>query len=305
LYTPYVLIIRKDVINLQKLTYINLRGEAVEFGGGPPYVLEKVRGLGKPGYSLSAARGVYQHGETPYGLQLDPRYVELSFHIQGASRADLYQKREELMAALATPAAFDGSRTARLIYQNDHGTWWIHAIPEGPDPDARVQNWLLSAKLSFRCPDPYWKAEATAALTLCMRDGMFKLPFAFPIRLGSRGFYGTATNHGQVVASPRVEIAGTGETPTLLNHTTGASITVSRAVAHGDVLVIDTDPGALSVAIHTAQGEVIPAHGFLTLGSSLTGFSLRPGVNELEYKPSTPSIGSLVHIHWTPRMEGV
>ena len=293
------------MIHLQKLTYINLRDEAVEFGGGPPYVLEKVRGLGKPGYRLSAARGVYQHGETTYGLQLEPRYVELSFHIQGRSRADLYQKRKELMAALAIPSAFDGSRLARLIYQNDCGSWWIHAIPEGPDPDIRVQNWLLSAKLSFRCPDPYWKANSSDALTLAMSEATFHLPFAFPVRLGNRGFFGAALNGGQVAAPALIEIAGSGETPTLVNHTTGASITVARAVATGDLLVIDTDPEVLSVVIRTAQGEQIPAHGYLGLDSSLTDFTLRPGINQLEYKPSAPSIGSQVRIRWTPRMEGV
>ena len=293
------------MIHLQKLTYINLLGEAVTFGGEPPYVLEKVRGLGKPAYKLSAARGVYQHGETAYGFQLEPRYVELSFHVQGRSRADLYQQRKELMAALAIPNAFDGSRLARLIYQNDCGSWWIHAIPEGPDPDVRLQNWLLSARLTFRCPDPYWKTDSLGALTLAMNEATFKLPFAFPIRLGSRGFFGAAFNGGQVAAPPLIEIAGSGETPTLVNHTTGASITVARAVANGDLLVIDTDPEALSVVIRTAQGEQIPAHGYLGLDSSLAGFALCPGMNQLEYKPSAPSIASQVRIRWTPRMEGV
>ena len=134
---------------------------------------------------------------------------------------------------------------------------------------------------------------------------MLSLPFSFPIRLGNRGFYGVAFNGGQVAAPALIEIAGSGETPTLVNHTTGASLTVARAVAEGDLLAIDTDPEALSVTIHTAQGEQIPAHGYLTLDSSLTDFTLRPGVNELEYKPSTPSVDSLVRIRWTPRMEGV
>jgi len=293
------------VIHLQKLTYINLLGQIVEFGGGPPYVLEKVRGLGKPGYKLPAARGVYQHGETPARFQLDARHVDLSFHIQGYSRADLYQKRRALMAALSMPAAFEGGRLARLVYQNDSGSWWTYAVPEGPDPNTRLQNWLLSAKLSFRCPDPYWKAHAPDALTLEMSGTSFKLPFAFPIRLGRRGFLGTAVNGGQVAAPTLIEVAGSGETPMFVNHTTGASITVARAIAHGDLLVIDTDPEALSVVIRTAKGDRIPAHSYLTLDSSLTDFTLRPGANQLEYKPSVPSIASRVRFRWTPRMEGV
>lgn len=290
---------------MHKLIYINLQGKTVEFGGGPPYVLEKVRGLGKPNYKLSAARGVYQHGETPSRYQLDVRHVELSFHIQGESRADLYQKRRELMAVLSMPAAFDGSNVARLIYQNDSGSWWVHAIPEGPDPNVRLQNWLLSAKLTFRCPNPYWNANKSDALTLKMGGAIFKLPFAFPIGFGRRGFNGTAVNGGQVAAPMRIEVAGSGETHTLINHTTGASITVARAIANGDLLLIDTDPEALSVVIHTAAGDQIPAHGYLTLDSSLTDFTLRPGANQLEYKPNVPSIASRVRFLWTPRMEGV
>jgi len=248
---------------------------------------------------------VYQHGETPSGYQLDVRRVDLSFHIQGRSRADLYQKRTRLMAALAMPVAFDGSRLARLVYQNDSGSWWAHAVPDGPDPNVRLQNWLLSAKLGFRCPDPYWRADTSGALTLEMSGEAFTLPFGFPIRFGTRGFFGTAINGGQVAAPALIEVAGSGETPTLINHTTGVRITVARAVAHGDLLVIDTDPGALSVAIRTAKGERIPAHGYLTLDSSLTDFTLRPGANRLEYKPSVPSVASRVRFRWTPRMEGV
>lgn len=290
---------------MQKLTYINLLGDAVVFGSEPPYILERVRGLGKPDYKLAASRGAYQHGETPYGLLLEPRYVDLRFHIRGRDRAELYELREGLMAALASPRAFDGSRQGRLVYQNDHGTWWTYAIPEGPDPDQRVEDWLLSARMGFRCPAPHWIAEASCALTMAMSDGAFELPFRFPVRLGTRGFSGEAVNAGQVASPPRIEIAGSGETPALINHTTGARLAVSRAIATGDLLVIDTDPEALSVVIRTADGREIAAHSYLSLDSTLIDFALRPGVNALEYKPSVPSAASRVGIYWGTRMEGV
>ena len=64
---------------------MNLNGDSVVFGGGPPYVLERVKGLGKPDVSIATTRGVYQHGDTPRRVLLEPRFVELSFHVEGGA----------------------------------------------------------------------------------------------------------------------------------------------------------------------------------------------------------------------------
>ena len=291
---------------MQKLTYINLRGESVVFGGGPPYVFERVKGLGKPPVKVSATRGVYQHGETPRRALMEPRFVDVSFHIEGGeSRAGLYQKREALMRLLAYDHAFDGERQARLIYENDHGQWWINAIPEGPDPDKRMQNWLLSSKLSFRCSNPYWCEMDVQTLALFMSDISFRLPFRFPIRFGSRRFSGVALNAGHADAPVRITIHGSGETPTLVNHTTKARLTVSRPVATGERLLIDTDPEALSVTVRSASGVETPAHGYLSLDTPLVEFVLRAGPNNIEYMPNQPSSLSRVELEWIPRLEGV
>ena len=290
---------------MQKLTYINLHGDSVTFGGEPPYILERVKGLGKPAVKIASTRGVYQHGDTTRAALLEPRFVDLSFHIRGESRADLYQKREALMGLLAYGRAFDGKYQGRLFYQNDYGTWWIHAIPDSLDPEARLQNWLLSSKLSFRCADPYWNTTEVRTLALFMRNSSFSLPFRFPIRLGSRRFSGLAVNAGQAEVPVRIAIVGSGETPTLVNHSTGARLTVSRPVATGETLRIDTAPETLSVMVRRADGSEEAAHGYLSLDTALLGFSLRRGENEIEYLPSEPSILSSVELSWNTRLEGV
>ena len=58
---------------MQKLIYINLTGDIIVFEGRPPYVLEKVKGLGKPKVKFNISRGVYQHGDTTCGALLEPR----------------------------------------------------------------------------------------------------------------------------------------------------------------------------------------------------------------------------------------
>jgi len=290
---------------MQKLTYINLNGDSAVFGGEPPYILEHVKGLGKPAVKIAATRGAYQNGDTARSALLEPRFVDLTFHIQGESRADLYQKREALMGLLAFGRAFDGERQGRLLYQNDYGTWWIHAIPDGPDPEKRLQNWLLSSKLSFRCSDPYWNAMNARTLALFMSDLSFRLPFRFPIRFGSRRFSGSAVNDGQTDAPVRITIYGSGETPSIVNHSTGARLTVSRAIAAGETLRVNTDPEALSVIVRRADGNEEPAHGYLSLDTPLIGFTLRRGANDIEYLPSEPSKLSRVELSWNTRLEGV
>ena len=290
---------------MQKLTYENLNGRSVTFGSAPPYILEHVKGLGKPPVKIATTRGVYQHGDTPRSALLEPRYVDLSFHIKGESRADMYAKREALMSMLAYNRAFDGERQGRLIYENDYGAWWIYATPEGPDPETRAQDWLLSTKMSFRCANPYWRKESVSSMQLFMSGDGFQLPFRFPIRLGDRRFSGRAVNAGQADTPVRITIAGSGEKPTLVNHSTGTRITVSRAIATGETLHIDTDPELLSVTVRSANGTESPAHGYLSLDTPLAGFMLRRGVNEIEYLPSEPSKLSRVELSWETRLEGV
>lgn len=290
---------------MQKLTYINLHGDAIVFTSAPPYILEHVSGLSRPPIKVQTSRGVWQQGDTPERIVLDARIVDLQFHIQGASRADLYAQREALMAALASPRAFDGEKQGRLIYENDHGKWWCYAIPEETDPEKRFQNWFLSAKLPFRCASPYWKTMGTSSAMLEMGNGGFTLPFSFPIQLGSSNFSGTVVNHGQVDAPLVIQIYGSGETPSIVNRTTGAKLTVSRAVAPGEILRINTDPDVLSVTLIAADGSQTPAHGYLSMDSALRTFTLRPGENKMEYLPSAPNAASRVKMDWQTELEAI
>ncbi len=290
---------------MQQLTYINLRGESIVFGGEGPYILEHAEGLGAPDVKFTTTRGVGQHGDTPRKALREPRFVTLTFHTQGRDRSDLYAQRLAAMGKLALPRAFDGERQGRLVYANDYGAWWCHAIPDGPDHTKRMQDWSLSTKLTLRCSSPYWRTMDASALTLEMGGASFALPFRFPIRFGRRRFTGEALNAGHVETPVRIEVAGSGEMPTLINRTTGARLAVSRAVATGETLLIDTDPDRLAVTLRAADGAETDAYGYLDISSALTGFTLQTGANALEYLPSAPSSSSRVTVSWETRLEGL
>ena len=93
--------------------------------------------------------------------------------------------------------------------------------------------------------------------------------------------------------------------PTLFNHTTGGKITVSRVIARGERLIIDTDPTTLTAKVIKANGEEENAFGYLSSSLAVTTFGLRPGDNLIEYPPSVVSTESRVTVRWRARCEGV
>jgi hypothetical protein len=290
---------------MQELTYVNVIGEKATFGGGPPYILEHVKGLGRPDVTFRTSRGAFQQGDTLWRVDLNPRFVEFSFHIQGKSRADMYEKREALAGLLSVSRTYSGGTQGKLTYRNDHGAWWIYAVPDGPDPETRFNDWMVQCKMAFRCANPYWTSEQEGILSLLMGEKDLVLPFISPFVLGIRKFLGDAINPGHIDAPLKIEISGAADTPTLINHTTGAQLKVVRKIPTEHKLAIDTDPGRLSVKLRAPDGAEEPAFHYLSLDSSIARFTLRPGSNQIELCPSYPRASSRAELKWNAIFEGV
>lgn len=291
---------------MQKLTYINLRGEQLEMGGSPPYILHRVEGVEPTDVQIISSRGAYQHGATTRGLLCEVRKIDALVSIRAESRSEMYQARMHAGAILTHPLCFSDNQVGRLIYENDVGRWWTYAVPEGGmNGGSRAQDNLIDMHVTFHCDSPYWFSMEDNYITLQMGDGSFTLPFSFPIRFGRRDFSRTARNAGAVDAPVHITIEGTGEMPTLFNHTTGAKIAVSRVIARGERLIIDTDPTALTVKVIKANGEEENAFGYLSSSLAISAFALRSGDNLIEYAPSVVSTESRVTVRWRTRCEGV
>lgn len=302
---------------MQRIEYVNLKGERAVFEGGPPFVLEHVEGLGAAPLSVVEVRGAYQQGATFQRLSRGSRVVEATFHVQGDGRRSLYARRQRLLGLLSPQAAFDAESGAmgRLYYQNDYGTWWTYAVPELLSYVQRVHNFMVSCPLAFRCPSPFWvrvdpeTGSEWSSVVMEMLSGDFTLPFSVSAEqgftLGSRQFTALANNLGQTDAPVLVEVDGTGEQPTLYNRTTGTQLSIGRTVPTGERLVISTAPEDLYVRLQQHSGESIDASGYLSLDSSLLDFVLAPGANALEYMPSTPSERSRIKVSWRTLVEGV
>lgn len=292
---------------MQKLTYVNVYGESIEFGGEPPILLRSVSGFSRPDASVVSTQGAYQAGAMLHRLQLPTRMIQMQFDIlPQESREALYQLRMKMERVLASGRCMKDGKTGLLIYENDAGRWQMDAVPDGTITyGKRFRDAIAGSKLNFLCPNPYLLSDQVNLTHLRMGAGGFKLPAKLPAQLGIRKFTATLVNDGTVDAPMTITIYGTGETPKVVNHTTGAEIIVSRSVADGERLVIHTDPLTLSCELHKADGMVEDAFGYLDPSVAVSAFVLKPGSNEVEYVPSIVSTGSRVDLEWRAYYEGV
>ncbi len=293
---------------MQKLTYTNILGESVMFYNAPPFILEKIRGTGATENVITAIGGYQQDGDATYTIRKNTRPIDLSFHVEGRGRGDMYEKRRALSAVLVRHKAFNPAtgQKARLVYENDGGQWWTFAVPEGGVTfDNRIRDYHYSIPLSFRCESPYWFAMAQKQSVLAYSDTGFELPFGFPVAFGQREFRKTLENNGQVYTPVEMTIEGQGETPVIYNHSIGVFLALTEPLPAGYTLYMNTDPVSLAVTVTGPDGTTENAYGYLDPETALTAFTLRPGLNDVEYLPGGTAAKSRITIKWYERFEGV
>ena len=290
---------------MQRLIYENILGEQVEFYHAP-FVLCSVQGTGMNELKISAVSGSYQQGEVITGLKRESRRVKVALHLMAKSREELYRLRSELVGRLSPDKAFDGTKRARIIYQNDFCTRWTWATPEyGSHWNERKQNVHPSLTVTFRCESPFWYGMEKKETVFLERKTGFKLPMQLPFQLGNKVFGQVVYNGGTNDTPVRITVVGNGEAPQLLNKTTGAVIRLVSPLPYGDVLAVDTDSTSLRAVIRHTDGSEENGFGLLSPESSVSAFWLKPGMNELKYVAGYGGSSSEIRVSWYERFEGV
>ena len=292
---------------MQRITYVNAYGEQLVFGGEPPLLLRTVSGLSRPDAGVVLTQGAYQDGERFSRVQLPARFVQIGFDMPPqATREAMYEERMRMERVLSASRCARDGEIGLMIYENDAGAWIAGAVPDGTiSYGRRFQNGFVGGKLTLCCPDAYLQDRREQAVQLRMGQSGLVLPAALPVRLGARCFRMELVNKGTASAPVTITLYGTGEMPTVVNHTTGARIVVSRTVAGGERLVIHTDPGALACELVRTDDTREDAFGYLDPTVALSAFLLAPGVNDVEYVPSVVSQESRMEMSWRSCYEGV
>ena len=292
---------------MQKIHYINAFGESMTFSGEAPVLLRSVSGLSRPELEIVHVQTAHQPGAMISRLHLPMRRVQIRFDIlPQENREAFYAMRMQMERVMSGSRAMREGQTGMLVYENDAGKWRIGAVPEGSIVYGRRMGHSAADNMAvFLCPNPYLFSDTKDSVQMRMCSGVLMLPTRLPLSIGTRRFKANLVNRGTADAAVTMTIYGTGETPEVVNHTTGARIAVSRQIAVGEKLVISTNPMALSCTLIRRDGSEEDAFGYLDPSLAVSAFVLIPGSNEIEYRPSVVSTGSRVEIEWQSCYEGV
>lgn len=284
---------------MQKLTFVNAKGESVTFGNTKPFILSNIDGTGAPPANIRTTKSPYQDGSSFSDVHLTERVVTLTGAVMAKTREEMYVLRRKL-AQILSPKLGRG----RLIYTNDSRSYMIRAIPEESPvfKERHANNQLFIA--SFYCPNPYWMDENETVKALKFEEGGFSFPLRLATHFAFSSYRGIFTNSGDVETSVQVQYQGPAVNPIVINETTGEFIKVNYELSETDVLHINTAFGNKRVEVVNEDGTRTNVFHWIDLDSIF--FQLAPGKNTLRYDSDFEADRerAKVTIYWNNRYVG-
>jgi phage-related protein len=280
---------------LFEITFTNSKGVSIKLGINPPFILQKVTGLGDVDASIQTQKAPFQDGSTMIDALLSERPISIELTIMND---DISIKRQEL-SSVFNPKLGEG--TLRINYGSMVKE--ISAVPEHvpkypSGSDSRGVNYQ-SVLIDLLCPNPFLKDinETNEPLTAWL--GKFEFPFEFPVEFGERANRVTIENDGDVPTPVLIQFTGPATNPSVINETTGESIKVNRVLSPTDVLEVNTAFGNKTVEIVSNDGTRTNVFNYIDLVSEF--FQLQTGENEISFSSDDAASSGSVKISYKKR----
>lgn len=284
---------------MQKVTFVNTRGESVEFGSSGPFVLQKIVGTANVPADIKSTKSPYQDGSSFVDIQLSDRDIPVECFINAKSQQELYEKRRELTRILNNKLG-----PGKLVYTNSSRSYVIDAIAEeGPVFGERYVHANLFT-VNFIANDPYWRDENQTVKALRFEAGGMTFPLRLPTQFAFSAFRGNFVNSGDVDTPLEIWYQGPATNPVVENETTGEYIKVNYELKESDTLIITTAFGDKRVEVLNSDGTRTNVFHWIDLGTSF--FQLVPGKNVLKYGSDKDSDqqAATVTIYYNNRYQG-
>lgn len=287
---------------MQKLTFINSRGQSIALSTLPPFILTKFD-TGSPKTTILTSKAPGQDGKTHEGTLLEEGTFNIEGRIKGASPEDVFKKWHQLCNI------FNPKLTGTLIYENDAGEHEIGCSTEEITPKERFGN-RMDFLIQLFCPDPYWLELQESKEEIAQWLGDFEFDLEIPedgIEIGHResSLIVNINNFGDVECGMRVEMTALASVinPSILNVYTQEIIKINQTLQAGDKLVIDTRFGNKTIKL-IRNGVSSNALNYIDLTIS-TFIQLNVGDNLLRYDAESGIDNLEVAIYYTPKYVGV
>ena len=282
---------------VEKLTYLNEKGQSVEFSVWSPFFCSEISGIDGIKNNIYTSKGAGQDGVTVTGDNLDIRDIV----VQGTVRGDT-EKNRLILLSIVNPKL-----KAKLIYVNAGVEKYIDCKVEKA-PTITKEKWPKYL-VSFFCANPYWQDTTEAKIEIASWIGGFSFPLELVtggIEMGTRSpsLIVNVINNGDVECGMTVQFTAeaTLTNPSILNVTTGEFIKINKTLTAGETITVTTGFGNKKVT-STLNDVTTNAFSFIDLGS--TFMQLNVGDNLLKYDAGTNVANLTVVVYYIPQYLGV
>jgi len=265
---------------IEKLTYVNERGESVTFSHASIYHTNEVNGLSDVRNAIYSINSMGQDGDTYLGNRIESREIEIVGSIRERNKDRMREYRRKLTHIM------NPQYSAKLIYEYGDFKRYI---------DCEVDNApVFSRKAIFQdftiqllCLNPFWREENEIREDIATWVGGLSFPVQIPSTGWEIGYRQPSLivnvyNGGDVKAGIRIDFRAIGEVtnPSLLNVDTQEFIKLNLTMEAGDILTVSTGYGEKSVILKRG-GQTIDAFRYLDVDSSY--LQLEVGDNLFRY----------------------
>lgn len=293
---------------METMTFTNSKGQSVELGNNPPFILTKIEGTGAVDVNIQSQKSPYQDGSTYLDNTLEPRPISIEVMLLADTIGEMTENRHRLLRAF-NPKLGPG----KLVYQLGNIKREIEAISElAPvfSDAGDFKDTMQPGLIQLYCPNPFWRDLIETKEDISTEVGNFSFPWGIPpegteLSIRTISFITNIYNPGDVETPVKIFLRarGTVENPIIENLNTGEYIKVKRTLSDGDVLEINTEFGNKRVEIIRSNGDRENVFHYIDYKS--TFFSVEAGDTTIKYDAEIGENNLDVSIYYTPKYLGV
>jgi len=164
-----------------------------------------------------------------------------------------------------------------------------------------VKHGWIPLDIEFTAADHLFYADTADTTSIPLgglTEGGMTFPLMFPFTIadtaGAVGRPGFLTVAGKAPTWPLLRINGPCANPAITHVATGHTLTVQASLAVGEWIEIDTRPGWRTVLRNNGGGAP------LAPTSRIDTFQLLPGINEIHWTATDPTLTSTLAVTWWP-----
>lgn len=283
---------------MEKITFINSKGQSIQLGNDGPFILTKIEGTGAVNADIQTQKSPFQDGETYIDNTLEPRSLSIEIMVLAEDKEEMMKNRRKLLQVF-NPKLGEG----KLIYEYGNIKRGIRAISELAPvfPDAGdFKDTMQPGLIQLYCPEPFWLDNFEISEEITTWIGGISFPLRLPTTFamaGSRII--NVVNNGDVETPIKIEIFGPATNPKITLRETGDFIRIKDTLTADDIVTITTEFGNKRVEKNGQN-----AFNILDLPDS-TFFSLQVGDNVIEFTTEDVSNNANAKISYRNRYLGV